>query len=155
MLSGIVPRRGYLGASGKLYLPGQGKRLCSAREWEKACKGLPNFVYSYGDTWDGAMCGEAMDQPYLGGERKDCVSGYGVYDMSGGFREWTATATTRKDRRIVKGGLRGNSMRGSRCAFSVDEDMGYAETTLTFRCCMDVDAKLPKDEGSTPAEGPK
>ena len=30
----------------------QGKRLCSAQEWEKACKGPLNFVYSYGDTFD-------------------------------------------------------------------------------------------------------
>ena len=27
-----------------------GKRLCSALEWEKACKGPSNQIYSYGDT---------------------------------------------------------------------------------------------------------
>ena len=26
-----------------------GKRLCTAAEWEKACKGYENYVYSYGD----------------------------------------------------------------------------------------------------------
>ncbi|MCB9759280.1 MAG: protein kinase [Alphaproteobacteria bacterium] len=115
----------------------KGKRLCTAVEWEKACKGVPNFIYAYGDTWDPAMCGSAMDEAYQLGSRKDCISNYGVFDMSGGFREWTDSSPPNKpDRKVVKGGLRGNAERGSRCAFSVDEDAGYAEATLTFRCCI-------------------
>jgi formylglycine-generating enzyme required for sulfatase activity len=113
-----------------------GKRLCSADEWEKACKGPENFIYSYGDTPDGSFCGEAMDEPYRVGDRENCLSGYGVFDMSGGFREWTASAKESKpSRKLVKGGQRGNYERGTRCAFGVDEDEGYAEATMSFRCC--------------------
>ncbi len=129
----------------------KGKRLCSAVEWEKACKGPGNYVYSYGDTWDPSMCGTAMDEPYKSGQRKDCVSGYGAFDMSGGFREWTATSPGDKaSRKIVKGGQRGNAERGSRCAFSVDEGSDYAEGTLTFRCCLSVD----QAGGAAPAPEP-
>jgi serine/threonine protein kinase len=115
-----------------------GKRLCTSQEWEKACKGYENLVYSYGDTPDPSFCGEAMDEPYRLGDRENCLSGYGVFDMSGGFREWTGDAKEGKaNRKIVHGGQRGNYERGTRCAFSVDEDQNYADATLTFRCCKD------------------
>ena len=127
-----------------------GKRLCTALEWEKACKGPGNYIYTYGDTWDGSMCGGAMDEPYKLGGRDDCVSGYGVFDMSGGFREWTDSSPSGRDqRKIVKGGQRGNPERGTRCAFSVDEDADYAESTLTFRCCLSID-----ESGDVPVEPP-
>jgi len=134
-----------------------GKRLCTALEWEKACKGPGNYIYTYGDTWDGSMCGGAMDEPYKLGSREDCVSGYGVFDMSGGFREWTETSPSGRDqRKIVKGGQRGNPERGARCAFSVDEDADYAESTLTFRCCLGIDESgtVPAEPDEAPAEEP-
>ena len=113
-----------------------GKRLCSADEWEKACKGPENLIYSYGDTPDGSFCGEAMNEPYRVGDRENCLSGYGVFDMSGGFREWTDSAKDAKPtRKLVKGGQRGNYERGTRCAYGGDENEGYAESTMTFRCC--------------------
>ena len=122
-----------------------GKRLCRADEWEKACKGPDNYIYSYGDTWDGSFCGSAMDEQYTSGSRKECHSGYGVFDLSGGFREWTADSPGQRDtRKIVKGGQRGNPERGTRCAFSVDEATGYAEPTLGFRCCVSI-----LEDGST------
>jgi len=118
------------------------KRLCSENEWEKACKGPGNLVYTYGDTWDPSFCGASADDPYTVGNRQDCVSGYGVYDMSGGFREWTATSPANKEhRKVVKGGLKGNAERGTRCAFSVDVDAAFSEGILGFRCCKDVDAE--------------
>ncbi len=116
-----------------------GKRLCTENEWEKACKGPGNLVYTYGDTWDPSFCGASADAPYTLGSRKDCLSGYGVYGMSGGLREWTATSPPNKEhRKVVKGGLRGNAERGTRCAFSVDVDKEFSEGILGFRCCKDV-----------------
>jgi len=115
------------------------KRLCTEDEWEKACKGPGNWIYSYGDTYDTEMCGSGVDENYVIGERETCVSGYGVWGMSGGPREWTNTPTGSKgQRRVVKGGLRSNNERGSRCAFAVDESAGYADSTLSFRCCLSV-----------------
>ena len=79
------------------------------------------------------------------------MSGYGVADMSGNLREWTASQPGAKDdRRVVKGGLRSNNLRGSRCAYSNDERMNYSDSTLGFRCCLSVD---PVDEAKTGSEG--
>ncbi len=126
-----------------------GKRLCTEDEWEKACKGPANYIYTYGDTFDAEMCGAGVDNPGALGDPTTCTSGYGVWGMSGGQREWTATEVGKGGRRVVKGGLRGNAERGSRCAFAVDEAETYADSTLAFRCCLDVGA----DDGAAPAEG--
>ncbi|MDG1483279.1 MAG: bifunctional serine/threonine-protein kinase/formylglycine-generating enzyme family protein [Myxococcota bacterium] len=117
-----------------------GKRLCSEDEWEKACKGPGNWVYSYGDTYDAEMCGGGVDADYHIGERDTCVSGYGAWGMSGGPREWTVSENSSGSRRRVKGGLRSNNERGSRCAFATDESPTYADSTLSFRCCLSVGA---------------
>jgi len=114
----------------------QGKRLCTEEEWEKACKGPDNYIYAYGDTFDDTLCGKAMAGDYKIGSLTNCISGYGVYGMSGGPREWTATGKGSADRRVVKGGMRANHARGSRCAFAMDESARYADATLSFRCCL-------------------
>ncbi len=126
-----------------------GKRLCSAEEWEKACKGPGNTIYAYSDEFN-ESCGAEVDGDYKLGDRKDCASAYGVYDLSSGLREWTSGSHPTKDnRKLVKGGLRSNSIRGTRCALSVDEGSGFSETTLGFRCCIDPDGRP-----TPPAEEP-
>ncbi len=118
-----------------------GKRLCSDDEWEKACKGPSNTVYAYGDAYDEVPCGKGVEDARLLGEPQTCVSQYGVWGLSGGVREWTGTlAGAKGNRALVKGGLRANNARGSRCAFAVDESTGYADGTLSFRCCLDASA---------------
>ncbi len=132
-----------------------GKRLCTEQEWERACKGPANWVYSYGDQYDPEMCGGGVDQVYEIGSHQNCVSGYGVFMMSGGLREWTATeAGSKGNRRVVKGGLRGNPARGSRCAFAVDEAANYADTTLGFRCCLDVEGAGSTDDDKPEGDAP-
>ena len=72
------------------------------------------------------------------------MSGWGVMDLSGGLREWTsAVEGTKGTRRIVKGGLRANNERGSRCAFATDESVTYSDNTLSFRCCLDAGDAVP------------
>jgi len=128
-----------------------GKRLCTEEEWEKACKGPDNSIYSYADVYDQEMCGDGVDEIHHLGQNEACMSGYGVADMSGNLREWTASQPGAKDdRRVVKGGLRSNNLRGSRCAYSNDERMNYSDSTLGFRCCLSVD---PVDEAKTGSEG--
>lgn len=133
-----------------------GKRLCTADEWEKACKGPKNTVYSWGDAFDPAPCGQGLEEVGASGARADCRSGWGVFDLSGNHREWTASppAGAASDRRLVKGGLKGNPEKGARCAFSTDLGSGYKDDTLSFRCCRDLDAPPPGEppapEGTPP-----
>jgi formylglycine-generating enzyme required for sulfatase activity len=136
----------------------QGKRLCTEEEWEKACKGPDNYIYAYGDTFDETLCGKTIAGDYRIGSLKDCISGYGVYGMSGGPREWTSTTAGKgsADRRVVKGGMRANHTRGSRCAYALDESARYADATLSFRCCLSAgDAPAPTEEAPQPSDAPK
>jgi serine/threonine protein kinase len=127
----------------------QGKRLCSAPEWEKACKGPGNKIYSYGDSFDPEVCGPDLNTEYKSGDRAGCRSGYVAFDMSGGFQEWTATPfSDSAARHLLKGGTRGRWSpdvsheqrirveRGYRCAYSVDHATNYSSGSLSFRCCM-------------------
>ena len=144
----------------------QGKRLCSSDEWERACKGPENRIYSYGDTFVPETCGPDLAPDADRDERADstsggldkCTSGWGVFDMSGGPREWTATPGASNDRfRIVKGGKTGEATKGSRCAFVEERSAALTDRTLSFRCCVDGDAGAPAPvgagEGAAPAEG--
>ncbi len=120
-----------------------GKRLCTDNEWEKACKGPKNTIYAYGDTYDEEFCGPGIERPYASGTKAECHSGYGVFDLSGNFAEWTSTQVPGKDRFIVKGGLKANPERGTRCAQSTDMSSKLPDATFAVRCCRDVDAPPP------------
>ncbi|MCB9677795.1 MAG: SUMF1/EgtB/PvdO family nonheme iron enzyme [Alphaproteobacteria bacterium] len=129
-----------------------GKRLCTSDEWEKACKGPQMYAYSYGDTFDPDFCGNGLDETYRSGARQNCRSGWGAFDMSGNFREWTSTPQVGSTNRVeVKGGVRAAAEKGTRCAFSKDERTTYSDKSIGFRCCRDADA--PKWE--PPADGEK
>jgi hypothetical protein len=52
----------------------------------------------------------------------------------------------------VKGGLRHDPVRGSRCGYAVDESIALKEASMGFRCCRDVDAppvSPPSVDGAT------
>jgi serine/threonine protein kinase len=116
-----------------------GKRLCTADEWERACKGSKSTVYSYGDAFDPEFCGEGLEGVYASGARAQCRSDFNVFDMSGNLREWTSTET-KPGRVVVKGGLNSNPERGTRCAYTEVESSTYADKSISFRCCRDADA---------------
>ena len=115
-----------------------GKRLCTADEWEKACKGRENFIYSYGDALDEDICPYSAD--YILGSNENCVSSYGVYGMSAGPREWTATkAASGGTRFVIKGGTKiGHPVRAYRCAYYSEAPGTISDNQLSFRCCMDA-----------------
>ncbi|TVQ90999.1 MAG: hypothetical protein EA397_10920 [Deltaproteobacteria bacterium] len=132
----------------------EGKRLCTEHEWEKACKGPRNFIYSYGDTYDPSICGSGISADHRAGALKECHSGWGVFDLSGGLSEWTASPAARDPkRRIVKGGSLASAERGSRCAHGNDESAGYAHRTIGFRCCRDLDAPPPPQPRADEEDG--
>lgn len=146
-----APTLEYTAAAAAKACEAEGKRLCTASEWEKACKGPSMYAYSYGDTFDPSFCGDGLDETYRSGAHDACRSGWGVYDMSGNFREWTSTIQPGSNNRIqVKGGVRAAAEKGTRCAFSKDERANYSDKAISFRCCRDADAPKwvppPKDE---------
>ncbi len=125
----------------------QGKRLCSANEWEKACKGPEAFVYGYGDTFDADFCGNGTEDIQPSGAKPECRTKWTplqIFDLAGNFREWTSTSPKgNENRKLVKGGLKNNPTKGSRCAFATDEAIVFKDNNLSFRCCMDATAPPP------------
>lgn len=142
----------------------RGKRLCTSEEWERACKGPESFVYGYGDTFDATKCGpdttkdadrdDRSDQ--ASGSLAECKSGWGVYDMAGGAREWTSTPDKNDPRfRVVKGGKPGNPERGSRCAFVDARSPTVRERTISYRCCLGEGETLTPPAAGTPPAVPQ
>jgi len=79
----------------------QGKRLCTAAEWRRACQGPRGLRYGYGDRFEKGRChSEAllpsghtsmMDPDELvvpAGTFAACVTEEGVHDMPGSVEEW-------------------------------------------------------------------
>ncbi|MFT6820761.1 MAG: sulfatase activating formylglycine-generating enzyme [Myxococcota bacterium] len=149
---GRMPTGGQSFAEAGVQCESAGKRLCTQPEWEKACKGTLNTVYAYGDFYDEGpdFCGSGGSDLFESGSRAACKSRWGVFDQSGGHREWTATQPEGKtDRALVVGGSRGVPRRGTRCAFSVDENVALNQDAIGFRCCRNADAPMP----APPTEG--
>lgn len=150
---GAPPKTGITWIEAKSLCEAGGKRLCTADEWEKACKGPPNYAYGYGDTFDQDFCGKGARDTHRSGDRQDCKSLWGVYDMAGNFVELTADAPKGdKGRRLVKGGSLGSANEASsRCAASTDVSESYAPPALSFRCCRGVDdPPMPPELPKTP-----
>ena len=119
----------------------RGARLCTELEWERACKGPEDDIYSSGDTWH-TECIQSAGQ---------CASGFEVLGMGTVVREWTAS-----DVLDPKGGEpRGASVRGGgktapasahRCARRSAVPPDATANDLGFRCCGGAPnaAKVPE-----------
>ena len=107
-----------------------GGRLCSELEWERACKGPENTVYSGGDV------GTPRAKSWPGGARPD----FGVIGMGVMLREWTASEVSPVDTAHPKGAaVRGAHSHGPaashRCAVRSVVDPKLSADDLGFRCC--------------------
>ena len=122
----------------------KGKRLCSAKEWERACAGPQNRVWPYGSKHQEHACNEGGDNLDPSGARQSCRTPEGVYDMSGNVAEWTAStddmeyASLDDDStpRHVKGGAYMDYPLFTRCSFRDTYTPDYDYQHFGFRCCM-------------------
>ena len=87
-----------------------GKRLCLESEWNFACEGEEMRPYPYGFVRDASLCN--IDRNHLGKLQEgladlrapidaypDCLSPFGVHDMSGNVEEWATLDSTARPRR--------------------------------------------------------
>ena len=141
----------------------RGKRLCSGIEWERACKGPEMTIYGYAGAYSAESCGAdpggdknppdgRLDR--ASGSYEGCKSGWGVYDLSGGAREWVAGKGSDPRYGLLRGGKINQPEQGSRCAFGTEENAESTNAATGFRCCMDDNGQLPIDPAAPPPVAP-
>ncbi len=103
----------------------KGKRLCTQDEWQWACSGLEGYTYPYGWNRDDNKCntGNAFERS---GDRHNCVSKFGGYDMVGNIFEWV---TGTNDDPMLMGGPY------SKCQTVSPGVGGGAKPQTGLRCC--------------------
>jgi len=142
----------------------QGKRLCTSSEWELACEGNGLLPYPYGYVRDSSACN--FDKPYIipnddayanpktreaeitrldqrepAGNRSECVSSFGVRDMTGNVDEWVENESGLVDKAPFRSGLKGGywgPVRNRCRPMTVDHNQWHTGYQIGFRCCSDL-----------------
>ena len=177
--AGEPPLHGLTRAEAEAKCREQGKRLCSEDEWTFACEGEEATPYPYGYTRSADKCPidarwkafneramhprdgkEAMlelDKLWQGvasGDRPDCRSASGVYDLTGNIDEWTRSVREGERPSILKGGYWGPVR--TRCRPSTrSHDENHVFYQQGFRCCADVPKASASSADEPPAPPPK
>ena len=121
----------------------RGKRLCTEKEWERACKGYRNYRYPYGNKFNPNACNtrtKAGKNRSIAstGRFRSCRSSFRVYDLSGNVAEWTSSRfRAGKSWRIIRGGSSRRPDWDVRCASRSNKPPSTRKGTLGFRCCAD------------------
>ena len=130
----------------------QGKRLCLESEWQFACEGPEMHAYPYGDGFHRSAATCNIDRSNLGKPNSglrdlrapadahpQCVSPFGVYDMSGNVEEWTTLdhPSDPRDTSSMKGAWWLPGRNHCRAA-TTGHGHTYEGGQVGVRCCADL-----------------
>lgn len=146
----------------------EGKRLCRESEWVAACEGPEKLPFPYGRARDPKQCNIdnayvsphldrvyssnqsvqdkellVLDQSVASGEKAGCVSGFGVYDLTGNVDEWvTADEETHKTSKWagLKGGAWGHVRNACR-PMTTSHPPEFTYYFISFRCCGEAEGE--------------
>jgi formylglycine-generating enzyme len=152
------------------------KRLCYESEWVAACEGPDRTPFPYGYARDNKKCNidnqwikpslpeayskdpavalkelSRLDQSVPSGTLSECVSGFGVRDMTGNFDEWV-TGDKRYDDKSEWAGLKGGAwghVRNACRPVTTSHPPDFTYYFIAFRCCKDA----PGGEPYRPSKG--
>lgn len=143
---GIAPATGITWYQAKSACLNAGKRLCSRKEWERACRGPAELIYPYGNDPSEDACNGfynlALGNPQTTGALNTCGSAFGAYDLSGNVEEWVEDSVaadpslTSKEHRFLRGGSFRSNRLGLACFGPEFHDRpNNADSDRGFRCC--------------------
>lgn len=105
----------------------QGKRLCTAEEWQWACGGLEGYSYPYGHHFDDSRCNtRGTERVEPSGMRGKCIGKFGLFDMVGNIFEWVVGTDGKP---MLMGGPY------SKCQTVSPGMTGEAKPQIGLRCC--------------------
>jgi hypothetical protein len=158
-LGGAVPQGYISGDQASAACTAAGKRLCADTEWLRACRGMDNYTYPYGNTRETGVCNDhrdehpavelfgsvtMLDSPCINqlhdtvdltGSRTGCITEDGAYDMMGNLHEWTADSAG-----TFRGGFYVDTViNGNGCLYvTTAHNSAYWDYSTGFRCCADL-----------------
>lgn len=113
-----------------------GKRLCTRKEWIRACVGMTGKRYSYDSVYDKEVCKSSNEGKIdLTGSRSRCKSDHNVYDMVGNANEWVNTEV--RNQKVIMGGNLPLTDQTD-CFTGHLADPSSENTYTGFRCCLDI-----------------
>jgi formylglycine-generating enzyme required for sulfatase activity len=144
----------------------KGKRLCYESEWTAACEGPNETPFPHGHERSAEKCNidnawvnpslkkiyskdqavseaelRRLDRSVPSGSKPECVSGYGVYDLTGNVDEWTIADRDRPEEKAVfvalKGGAWGHVRNACR-PVTTSHEPEFTYYFVSFRCCKDA-----------------
>lgn len=117
-----------------------GKRLCTADEWLLGCSGPYSYTFPYGNSYEERACVTADTVVKKSGEKVECRSYFGLYDMSGNLLEWTDTHASENGRfNYVTGGFWNSGVKSSCRERRYSYFSQNKHNPVGFRCCKDVE----------------
>lgn len=157
----------------QLHCAARGKRVCTESEWTKACEGPDDKPFPYGYTRDPERCHgdqrwdfpdkakvlerdpaelQRLWQGVPSGSMPDCVSDYGVFDLTGNADEFASAELHVREPMTVRGKSFGadfdNVTTGgpwyigvrNQCRPKIrTHDESFAYYYLSWRCCAETD----------------
>ena len=165
-IAGEKPLAFQIATEGEAWCAARGKRLCSEREWVRACEGASKRPYPYGATYKRSTCTDdktwiAPNWTTLGGypsaaskaeatrlyqadpsgARAGCKSENGVMDLTGNVAEWVTRSFPNANNydHVMKGCYWSGCYGGSppSCGFVNPAHPGTFRTyEAGFRCCQ-------------------
>jgi hypothetical protein len=150
----------------------RGKRLCTEAEWTLACEGPGRLPYPYGYVRDSEACNidkaylvpdnqryadpetraaevKRLDQREPSGSRAACVSGYGVFDLTGNADEWVLFERGSHIQAPFKSALKGGywgPVRNRCRPMTATHNRWHSGYQIGTRCCRDLESTLLREQ---------
>jgi len=159
----------FFDASG--FCAARGKRLCYESEWTAACEGPDEKPFPHGWERSAEKCNidnawvnpslkklysndpaisdpelQRLDRSVPSGAKPECVSDFGVHDLTGNVDEWTLADRDRPKERgrfaALKGGAWGHVRNACR-PVTTSHEPEFTYYFIGFRCCQDTASTKP------------